>query len=175
MLSVYVWLGQLMWHLLWVASKVHFTPKSRISIFLLTCSANYPSRLFKSELPSYGDISRWDVCLEYNGTRWQKQTNKKEQCFFALALDSVGCKHWWRPPWLSCKASQLSDARWAIILLNRNFPFSSNRLCCWIVDLSLQCALERTMKLSLLCVKLWHRRTGYRLLTSSMTTWEQTC
>ena len=36
--------------------KGQFTPKSKIQIFPLTCSAIYQSRLFSCELPSFGDI-----------------------------------------------------------------------------------------------------------------------
>ena len=43
--------------------KGQFTPKSIIHIFLPSCSAIYPFRLFWCELPSFGDISCRDVLL----------------------------------------------------------------------------------------------------------------
>lgn len=43
--------------------KGHFTPKSKLHIFPLTCSAIHSSKLFWCELPSVGDIGHKDVCL----------------------------------------------------------------------------------------------------------------
>ena len=64
------------------ASKGQFSPKSKIHIFPLTCSAVYQSRLFWCELPSVGDIGRRDVCLlsnimELDGTRLVVLTEPK--------------------------------------------------------------------------------------------------
>ena len=60
---------------LWIYHKVstdicflkgRFTPKSKIHIFPLTCSAIYKSREFWCELPSFGDFGRRDFCLFSN-------------------------------------------------------------------------------------------------------------
>ena len=42
------------------------TPKSKIYIFLLSCSVIYSSRLFWCELPSFGNISRKDLYIFMN-------------------------------------------------------------------------------------------------------------
>ena len=46
--------------------KGQFSPKSKIDIFPVTCSAVYQSTYFWCESPSFGDISRRDFCLLAN-------------------------------------------------------------------------------------------------------------
>ena len=48
--------------------KGQFTPKSKIHIFPLTCSAIYQSKLFWSELPIFGAISPFSNTMGLNGS-----------------------------------------------------------------------------------------------------------
>ncbi|MDG2590005.1 hypothetical protein P7M45_23995, partial [Vibrio parahaemolyticus] len=70
--------------------KGKFTPKSKIHISPLTCSAIYQSRLIWCELPSVGDIGHRDVCLfsikmELDGTQPKKEIHLKNLTAISLS------------------------------------------------------------------------------------------